>query len=491
MRKVLLLTAAILILSINAMAADTPAYDKNLLRLPGQLLSVAVEDIDGDGDNDIVAFSNNADKRYPGRSISVFYARRGGSFPQSADQSFTLAPDAAVFDIGDASGSGKKSICYIGPNGVFAYNLSGRSFSTRPVQLIRSENIFSQQDQSSLPRWNFIMNASGEQPTILVPEVNRLLVYAGGSGGFRQTGSIPFATRSAFTESIISGDAGPLTISHRLPLVSAVGFNSRPEKDLFITWDDNADVFLKKSGGFAEAPALRFRPGLTDGAKTDLIENTSVQAEDLNGEGRSDLIVTKMTGGVAQTKTLVFIYMRKKDGSFPDKPSQTIITEGVIGPCVLDINSDGRKDIILPSVKMGINNFINMLTSRQINMNIGIYLQDRNGRFPDRPTKEKSVSFKLDISNMGKNVKPVMAFGRFTKAAGYGLAVASKEESVSLFMPDRYSILGDNAALTLSVNAPSEIDAVDINRDGIDDLIMSYRKVKDRSWQIYVFVSKT
>lgn len=92
---------------------------------------------------------------------------------------------------------------------------------------------------------------------------------------------------------------------------------------------------------------------------------------------------------------------------------------------------------------------------------------------------------------MGKNVKPVMAFGRFTKTAGYGLAVASKEESVSLFMPDRYSILGDNAALILSVNAPSEIDAVDINRDGIDDLIMSYRKVKDRSWQIYVFVSKT
>ncbi len=490
MQKILLLTVVILMLATNAMAADAPVYDKYLLRLPGQILNVAVEDIDGDGYKDIVAFSLNADKRYPGRSVSVFYARRGGSFPQSADQSWTLASDAAVFDIGDLYGNGKKSICYIGPSGIFAYNFSGRSFSTRPVQLVRSENIFSQQDQSSLPRWNFIMNSSGEQATVLVPEVNRLMIFTGVSGSFRPAGSIPFATRSSFTENIISGDSGPLTISHRLPLVSAIGFNSQAQKDLFITWDDNADVFLRKTVGFAEPPALRFRPGLADGAKTDLIENTSVQAVDLNGEGRSDLIVTKMTGGVAQTKTLVFIYLRKKDGSFPDKPSQTIITEGVIGPGVLDINSDGRKDIILPSVKMGINNFINMLTSRQINMNIGIYLQDRNGRFPDRPTKEKSVSFKLDISNMGKNIKPVMTFGRFTKAPGYGLAVASKEESVSLFLPDRYSILGDNAALNLSVNAPSEIDAVDINRDGIDDLVMTYRKVKDRSWQIYVFVSK-
>jgi hypothetical protein len=139
---------------------------------------------------------------------------------------------------------------------------------------------------------------------------------------------------------------------------------------------------------------------------------------------------------------------------------------------------------------MGINNFINMLTSRQINMNIGIYLQDKNGRFPDRPTKEKSVSFKLDISNMGKNVKPVMAFGRFTKAPGYGLVVASKEESVSIFMPDRYSILGDNPTVKLSVDAPSEIEAVDMNRDGVDDLVMSYRKVKDKNWQVYVFSSK-
>ena len=49
MKKVLFLTAAILIFSINVMAADSPQYDKYLLRLPGQLLSLAEEDIDGDG----------------------------------------------------------------------------------------------------------------------------------------------------------------------------------------------------------------------------------------------------------------------------------------------------------------------------------------------------------------------------------------------------------------------------------------------------------
>jgi hypothetical protein len=81
MKQILFLTAAFLFFAFNAVAADSPQYDKYLLRLPGQLLSLAEEDIDGDGDKDIVAFSLNADKRYAGRSVSVFYARRGAVSP--------------------------------------------------------------------------------------------------------------------------------------------------------------------------------------------------------------------------------------------------------------------------------------------------------------------------------------------------------------------------------------------------------------------------
>ena len=197
-----------------------------------------------------------------------------------------------------------------------------------------------------------------------------------------------------------------------------------------------------------------------------------------------------MTGGVAQTKTLVFIYHRRGNG-FAPRPDQTIVTEGVIGPRFIDINGDGRMDIILPSVRMGINNFITMLTNRQINMNVGIYLQDKNGRFPARPTNEKAVNFKLDVENLNKKTRPVMVFGRFSKGKpGYGLAVASKDNRVSIYTPDRYSVLSDNPALNLSVDAPSEMTAVDLNRDGVDDLVMTYKKFKDKAKTINVFISK-
>jgi hypothetical protein len=166
------------------------------------------------------------------------------------------------------------------------------------------------------------------------------------------------------------------------------------------------------------------------------------------------------------------------------------VSEGVIGPEFLDMNGDKRLDLILPTVKMGINNVINMVTSKTVNMTIGIYLQGKDGRFQDRPDKEKQVSFKLDIANIGKNPKPVMVFGKFSKGPGYGLAVAAKEDRVTLYMPDRYSILADNPALTFKVPAPTELEAIDLNGDGIDDLVMSYKRNKSEAKTINIFLSK-
>ncbi len=57
-------------------------------------------------------------------------------------------------------------------------------------------------------------------------------------------------------------------------------------------------------------------------------------------------------------------------------------------------------------------------------------------------------------------------------------------------MPDRYSFLTDFPSLDLDVPAPTELKAVDLNGDGIDDLVMSYKMKKADSRTINVFLSK-
>jgi len=496
MKAPILITSFVLSLTllcaVPLFAAEPANYVRVTLNLPAPLMELVAEDLDGDGLKDIAAFCVSANKRSaPIRTVAVFYQDKGGSFPSNPDQAWTLDIRAAVFDVGSVSAGGKKAIGFMATDGLYAYLPEGRSYSTSPSQVVKAETVFAQPDGMNLPRWPFFVDTAGSGPEMaLVPTINHLYVYTRNGAGYRQTDSLPLTVRTEFSEGMAISAEAPLTLSHRLPVVNAFGYNQPSGSDLFVTWEDNADVWLRNNGGYQDRPALSFRPGLVDRTKRDTVENASVQATDLDGDGRKDLLVTKLTGGMAQAKSLVFIYIRKKDGTFPQRPDQTIITEGVVGPDAADVNGDGRKDILLPSIKVGIRNFINMLTSKQIHMDVGVYLQDRNGRFPDSPTKEKGVDFKLDVSKLGKNSRPVMQTGRFTKTPGLGLAVVAGDNNVNVFLPDRYSVFSDNPGLKLKVDAPTEMTAVDLNGDGVDDLVMSYKKDKDHSRSVNVFLSK-
>jgi len=497
LKKKALIAVSAVLFAVSALvshAAEPPVYSRYALNLPAHVVNLACEDMDGDGLKDVVAFTlGTAKKGAPSRGVHIYYQRKDSGFPSAPDQGFALDPRAAVFDVGAVSQGARKSIGFIAPDGVYAYIPNGRTYGTAPVQLVKAESVFAQADPLGIPRWSFFAGqAENGAETVLLPGINRIGVYLKGGPSYRLSGSIPVTVHTELTEGVVEGSEGPLTISHKLPVAVPLGWGGRKGSDLFITWDDKADVWLQRpGGGYIERAALVFRPGLLDTSKRDSLDSATVQAVDLDGDGRRDIIVTKMTGGIAQTKSLVFIYLMRKDGAFPQKPDHTIINEGVVGPRVADVDGDGRMDILLPSVKVGIRNFINMLTTKQIHMDIGVYLQDKNGRYPDRPTKEKGVDFKLNMDRLGKNTRPVMSIGKFTKTPGYGLAVVSDEDRVSVILPDRYSIFSDNPALKLKVDAPTEMEATDLNGDGIDDLVMSYRKDKSgKNRQVNIFLSR-
>jgi hypothetical protein len=489
MKKILLILAFAQAFTLSpSFAAEAPVYARQTLTLPGEVLHLAVEDMDGDGLKDIVAVClYTAKGKAPARCLSVFYQRKGTGFQPYPDESWMLDAEASVFDVGDVQRSGKKAIVYMRHDGLYAYLQNNHAYKSRPVLLAKADSVFDHADPLDLPRWPLVLEYGGKDAGFLmVPGVTRLFIRQAGPG-YKPAGVVPLSTRTTFMEDVM--DPARLTVMNKVPSVSAVPLNSPSSEDLFITWEDNADVYPRKGEGFSESPNVRFRPGLME-LKRGLLDNAVVEPIDLRGDGTYDLVVTKMTGGLAQAKSLVFIYQRNPGASFPAKPTQTIVTEGVIGPEFLDMNGDGKLDMILPTVKMGINNIINMVTSKTVNMTMGIYLQGRDGRFPDRPDKEKQVSFKLDIANIGKNPKPVMVFGKFSKGPGYGLAVAAKEDRVTLYMPDRYSYLSDNPGLNLGVPAPTELQAIDLNGDGIDDLVMSYKRNKNEAKTINIFLSK-
>lgn len=488
-----ILFAASLLLSLPLPALSAaPDYSRYTLTLSGKLINLVTEDMDGDGLQDILAVSLvDGNARTPQRRVDVFHQKKGRGYAGKPDMNWNASASAAAFDVGDVTGTGVMSFCFLAPDGLYAYLPSGPGYSARPSRLIAAPGIFSRPDPLDMPYWPFMVkDASARAYIALVPGTNSLGVYTKSGAGYASAASLRFPVSSTFSGGPRVGSDASLTISHRLPVVTAAGYNSRTGSDVVMTWDDSALIYLRgRDGGYRGAPDVTFMPGLFKPSDKSPLEGAWVDPVDMDGDGRLDLVVTKKTGGMAHTKSLVFIYIRRPDGALPAKPGDTIITEGVVGPRFLDIDGDGRLDVLLPSMKVGIGNFVNVLTSGQVNVDVDIYIQAKNGSFPDKPTASKVIGFKLDLSNLLK-ASPVLEAGRFTKGKGFGLAVVSKDNLVSIYTPDKYSLLSDRPGLELKVEGPTEMDVSDLNGDGVDDIVMSYKKSDKSAATVNVFLSK-
>ncbi len=489
MKKCLIAALLALLATCPAYSADPAAYDKSGISLKGGLLDATAFDMDGDGLKDIVAVSLSGDgKKGFKRAVEIFYQKKNGRFAVKADLGWDMDRQAAVFDVGEVAGDGKGSVCYLAPDGMYCYPPEKSGYSKKPARLIRADNIFTGSDPADMPRHNFLYKDEKGRAMALVPGISGLGVYVMSKGAFARISEPELPVTTNFTGGGASDGDASLTVSHRLPVVRVKGFDRPSASDIIMNWEDNALVYLGGADGYSGKADLSFAPGLVEQPVDDPMEGAWLLPADVDGDGRTDFVVTKKTGGVAHTRSLIFIYLRAPGGGFPEKPSHTIITEGVVGPRFVDLNGDGRLDILLPSIKVGVSNFINMLTSGTVNVEIDIYMQDGKGVFPDRPNRTKSVSFKLDLKNLTR-AAPVMETGRFTNGAGYGLAVVSDEDTLSLYLPDRYSVLSDRPGLKLEAEAPTGLLVDDLNGDGMDDLILTYKKSDKLSGRLNVFVS--
>src|SRR5579859_4440368 len=108
--------------------------------------------------------------------------------------------------------------------------------------------------------------------------------------------------------------------------------------------DGAATADASEGGALAESSGVRFGP-----MNSIMVSNIGlpqgIALGDLNGDGRTDIVVANLE--YAANRPDVLVFLQGSDGSFPASP--VTYTFGAAPVAVADVNGDGRSDLLAGS----------------------------------------------------------------------------------------------------------------------------------------------
>lgn len=496
-----LATALLLGLAYPADAGDDEMFDVYKLNVAGELLQHWVEDLNIDGRKDILAVHRKGLQPDETRWISVFWQSPERGFATAADQSWEIDLDAAVLDIGDVTGDNRKEICYLTNTGVRYYPIGESAYETESQHLLDARGLAVYPSKRSIPMIDFVRdwNEDGKDE-VAVPGFEGLSIYSRDPSGAYTSDNVVLveietSLRRIWGHGRNSSTFG-LVARYTFPNVQLLDYNQNGTLDLIATTEDRVIVYLREPDGmYAKEPAVnRLFDVLTQEEKIEAMAEVETLVEDLNQDGYADAVVTKQTAkGLTNFRGVVSVWWGGPEG-FGVDPDQMIISEGTasVGARFMDVNGDGRKDLVLPSIKFSIAAIIRILVTRSIKVYFNIFLLNEDNRLSERPDFTKEVKFKIDLS--GESDSQAMDLeGDYNGDKRTDFVFATGKDELAVYLGEaagKNRLFSKNPAAKIRADAYGELNSHDLNDDGYFDMIIYYPESKKMKGTLEVLVNR-
>ena len=228
-------------------------------------------------------------------------------------------------------------------------------------------------------------------------------------------------------------------------------------------------VFRQQPGlAFARAGAERNFDVRTVAERKDSFSTAIVRVADLDGDGIVDLVVQKqVTHGVTSAATTNYVYLGRRGGGWDDKPNQILRSEGLggIGLELLDVTGDGRPDLIMPTVVMGVWQIVRVLTTKTLKVNLQVFPFGSDRKFADKPSAERELRFHVALSGDG-DLPAFDLRGDYNGDRRRDLAFGDDGDQIGFYLGQDGARLGKDAVEHANVNAAATVDPVDLDGKG-------------------------
>ncbi|MBN2498443.1 MAG: VCBS repeat-containing protein [Deltaproteobacteria bacterium] len=363
------------------------------LALPGRVEAVWPGDVDGDGQTDLLVFWRQGLPPSSVGRISLYMARQGRI--QSHPRQVLRIPERSMaYDTGDVDGDGRTDVLLLMHDGLWL--LAGGSdarLAEAPRQVVRVMTAAAFPQEDRVPPMRLLLHVDGRR-RLLVPTVpmGPLALYAPSSDGrgWQRQQVLRVPTRAGLYTSEEDHRYNrdfAATFRFTYPRLCVADCDADGRQDLFFLRDDAVAVFCARpDGSFAQEPDIYRSFGLLDGQER-IQAGALVRGEvaDFDADGRADLLFAKTIGGISNMRSEIRVFRNRRSG-FSARPERLLRCRGYgASSRVVDVDGDGRPDLVRPCVEVDIVMMTRVLLSGRIDVPFHVHRSAGQGLLPARP----------------------------------------------------------------------------------------------------------
>ncbi len=273
-----------------------------------------------------------------------------------------------------------------------------------------------------------------------------------------------------------------------IPEISSCDYNGDGKQDLCLSWQDEITILEQRADGSfkrdsSNKPLVRQLGVMTEKDRAEPGSYAITMLKPISDDAYTDIVVNRLVGSVAALNTLNRVIIRRAEG----EQVYDIASPGgkASGALLIDVNGNGRPDVVTASVQTGLWGIVRALINRSVDVRFHFHLSGADGSFTDKPDFKRDISFKFNLRGLTPRGFLPSLQGDFN---GDGLPDAlygrdSDRLEVILQKPQEFFPQSGRFRQKVQVSEWFLID--DLNGDGLDDLIFWYR---DWDWHLKVQV---
>ncbi|MCP4631966.1 MAG: VCBS repeat-containing protein [candidate division Zixibacteria bacterium] len=466
-------------------------FDKTILNVEGSYNGKLTEDINGDMLLDIIILRSKGVFPSVNKYASVFLQTTKG-FRNEPDYSIRI-PDELIFaDISDVAGDINPELIVMGKGGVYFFRNNLGFLDTLAVNLIETETAITLPSPGVVMAYNFIRDVKGfENPIIVVPLPNEFGLFTGTPGmRYRSITKIRAQEKIWVQESEYGELPGNnhIHFGHMYPKITFADLNGDEIDDIFCTLENIVSIFYStEEGTYLYEPDSEIDLKLLSPIEKESSSgHVSVVISDINNDEIPDISTTKLTGSITSYKGVLGIYFGG-DQNFPSSPDYTMNTENAVFSGFLrDFNSDGKLDILVPELRLGLFGMIKLLLMKKLDMFLKIHLQT-NKTFNIEPDYDKKITLEIDLSGDKIDLGTTIDFdGDINGDKLYDLVVNPGDNTLRIYLGSGTEVFGPEEFSRIQLDSPSHFEVLDLNGDKQGEIIATYENSPGYQGQIII-----